>query len=113
MAKNKRVPNSNPEQVVLSLVDDIYSAALDPSLWQSVMKRIVEAAGGASGQLVSPTENVLASLWAPYGFDPSVMPYAQYYHALDVWTLAADAMTLPTCRAVTGEQLIEFSDSML
>jgi DNA-binding CsgD family transcriptional regulator len=111
MAKSQRVPNRNPDQLVLSLVDDIYSAALDPNLWQGVMKHIVEAAGGASGQLVSPTENILASLWAPYGFDPNVMvSYAQYYHALDVWTQAGDAMTIPTCQAVTGEQLIDFHE---
>ena len=97
------------ELELLSLVEDIYAAALDPALWQAVVRRIVEAVGGASGQLVSPTEHVLTSLWAPVGFDKTVMePYAEYYHALDVWTMAADANQLPPCKAVTGEELVDF-----
>jgi DNA-binding CsgD family transcriptional regulator/PAS domain-containing protein len=109
MASSQRSPNRDPEHLVVGLVDDIYSAALDPNLWQGVVRRVVEAVGGASGQLLSPTENVLASLWATCGFDPSIMvPYAQYYHALDVWTLAADAIGLPVCQGIPGERLLEF-----
>lgn len=99
----------NSDQLVLSLVDEIYSAALDPHLWQGVMKRIVEATGGETGQLHSNSKLVLESLWAPHGFGEEVMgQYAEYYHQHDEWTLAADAGGLRPCQAVTGEQLVQF-----
>lgn len=99
------------EQLVLSLIDDIYSAALDPSLWKGVVRRIVEAVGGVTGQLHSNSAIVLESLWAPHGFGEEVMgQYAQYYHQHDEWTLAADATGLRACRAVTGEELVQFGN---
>jgi DNA-binding CsgD family transcriptional regulator len=99
------------DQFVLDLIDDIYSAGLDPSLWPSVVKRVVDATGGATGQLVSPNENATRSLWAPYGFGRDAMePYALYYHKLDVWTQTADALSLPSCTVMTGEQLLSNSD---
>jgi DNA-binding CsgD family transcriptional regulator len=108
MRQTKRIQSADSEQLVLSLIDDIYSAALDSGLWTSVVKRVVEAVGGTSGQLLSPTEHVLSRLWAPYGFDPNVMvPYAQYYHALDYWTIAADVKSMGPCRVFTGEELLE------
>lgn len=100
---------ANSPDLVLSLVDEIYSAALDPSLWQGVMKRIVDATGGVTGQLHSNSKLVLESLWAPHGFGEEVMgQYAAYYHQHDEWTLAADAGGLVPCKAITGEQLIQF-----
>src|SRR5581483_2947036 len=96
------------ELELLSIVNDIYAAALDPVLWPAVVKRIVEAVGGETGQLHSNNRMVLQNLWAPYGFGVVVMgPYAQYYHQHDEWTLAADATGLPACQAVTGEQLVQ------
>ncbi|HVY06981.1 MAG TPA: helix-turn-helix transcriptional regulator [Burkholderiales bacterium] len=101
---------THSDELVLSLIDDIYAAALDSARWAGVVGRIVEATGGTTGQLVSPTENVLTHLWAPYGFDPNIMvPYAQYYHAIDEWTIAADAKPVEPCQVVTGENLMEFS----
>jgi DNA-binding CsgD family transcriptional regulator len=108
MRQDKRSCEGDANRLVLSLIDDIYSAALDPGRWKGVVKRIVEAVGGISGQFTSPTEHVLTSSWAPCGFDPNFMgPYAQYYHALDVWTQAADATGQPPCRVFTGENLID------
>lgn len=102
-------PMSHSEHLVLSLVDDIYAAALDPHLWQGVMKRIVDATGGVTGQLHSNSKLVLESLWAPHGFGEEVMgQYAEYYHQHDEWTLAADAGGLVPCKATTGEQLVQF-----
>lgn len=105
------ISRGSGEQLALSLIDDIYSAALDPSLWKGLVRRIVEAVGGATGQLHSNSEIVLESLWAPHGFGEEVMgQYAQYYHQQDEWTLAADATGFRACRAVTGEELVQFGN---
>ena len=113
MRQGQRVPRPDSEQLVLSLIDDIYSASLEPSLWTGVIKRIVEAVGGATGQLVSPNESATTSLWAPYGFGRETMePYARYYHKVDVWTQRADALRIPPCSILTGEQMVNSSAFM-
>lgn len=103
-----RVIQLGSEELVLSLINDIYAAAIDPHLWTNTIRRIVEVVGGSSGQLVSPTEHALSQLWATHGFDPDVMvPYAEHFHELDLWTHAVDALQLPPCTALTGEQMVE------
>ena len=106
MERDHVMPRSS-EELVLSLINDIYAAATDPQHWMVTIRRIVEAVGGASGQLLSPTEHVLTRLWAPYGFDPNVMvPYAQHYHALDVWTHGSADIAPGT--VFTGDGIMEF-----
>ena len=109
----QRNRQSGREQLVLHLIDDIYSAALDPSLWEGVIYRIVQAVNGATGQLVSPNESATTSLWVPYGFGRETMDaYAQNYYKMDLWTQSADALHLPSCTVVTGEELVETSTFM-
>lgn len=111
MKPKEHLMGSDPQQFVLSLIDDIYSAALDPSQWQNVVKRFVQAVGGETGQLHSNSKLVLDTLWSPYGFGEEVMGlYAQYFHQYDEWTLGADRGGLPACKAITGEGLVEFGD---
>ena len=99
---------SDSEELVLSLINDVYAAATDPQHWTVTIRRIVEAVGGSSGQLVSPTAQVLTQLWATHGFDPNVMvPYAEYYHEVDLWTHETEALRLPPCTALTGEQMVD------
>src|SRR5258706_15103256 len=95
---------NHSEQLVLSLIDDIYSAPWDPCLWPGIIKRIVEAVNGATGQLVSPSERALTNLWIPHGFGrDAIAPYTEHYHKLDVWTQGFTALNLPPCTVLTGE----------
>lgn len=106
--ERNRIASIGPEELVLSLINDIYAAATDPQHWTVTIRRIVEAVGGSSGQLVSPTAQVLTQLWATHGFDPNVMvPYAEYYHKVDLWTHETEALRLPPCTALTGEQMVD------
>lgn len=96
------------EQFLSELIGDIYTAPTDPSCWLTVVKKIVDATGGISGQLVSPSRNAMSELWAPYGFGSEEMaPYATYYHSQDLWTQGAAALGLPVCTVLTGERLAE------
>lgn len=106
--KPDRAKPLGSEERVLHIINDIYAAALDPGLWPEAIGRIVEAVGGSSGQLLSPTAQVLTQLWATHGFDPNVMvPYAGYYHELDLWTQELGALQLPSCTALTGEKMVQ------
>lgn len=101
------------EQLLSDLIGDIYTAPTDPSCWRSVVKQIVDATGGTSGQLVSPSKNAMSELWAPHGFGSDEMaPYASHYHLRDLWTQGAAALGLPVCTVLTGERLVEPSSFM-
>ncbi|MBI1395977.1 MAG: hypothetical protein GC151_08340 [Betaproteobacteria bacterium] len=108
MAKRAAATTPTSETALLGLVNDIYAAPLDPELWPGVIRRIVDGARGASGQLVSPSERALTNLWVPHGFGHQEMaPYAAYYHEVDVWTQGIAAQKLPPCTVLTGEQMVD------
>ena len=75
------------------LIAAIYDAVIEPSGWDEVVKRIVEATNSFSGNLVLQQADA-GSLTALYNVDPVVADaYAQTYHKNDplrtpAWSLA-------------------------
>ena len=66
------------------LIAAVYDAVIDPSRWDEVVKRIVEATKSFSGNLVLRQADA-GSLTALYNVDPVLADaYAQTYHKNDL-----------------------------
>lgn len=104
--------------VLLSLVEGIHSAALDPALWPGVVARIGAAVHAKAGTIFvhdfadssAHLDGSGPNIAAFAGFDPgSLESYAMHYSMTNVWTANED--TLPAGSAVVSSEL--FPDSML
>ncbi|HEY4847379.1 MAG TPA: hypothetical protein VIH87_06160 [Methylocella sp.] len=90
------------------LVEDIYDAALDPSLWEQTLKRVVFAAGGNAGGLhVFGRRRGRRRMHIPANLDPvQRRKYDGYYGRLDPVASAMEQThvgVIVTARAVTTE----------
>jgi DNA-binding CsgD family transcriptional regulator len=91
------------------LVADIYDAALDPSLWEQTLKRVVFAAGGNVGALhVFGRRQGRRRMLIPANLDPvQRRKYDEYYGRLDPVASAMERThvgVIVTARAVTTER---------
>lgn len=85
---------------ILSLVDLIYSAATDVSLWPAVMDAISDAAGGEQTLFFAPFHGASAPpAFCSKGTAPEVLPlYSTHYHAVNVLAEPCDRMFRPEPR---------------
>ena len=77
-----------------NLIDLIYDAALEPALWQGVLRAIGETVGGSSGWIsqLSKADGSGASAkdWV-YGIDPEYgLKFAEHYFRLNPFGVSAD-----------------------
>jgi DNA-binding CsgD family transcriptional regulator len=91
------------------LVEDIYDAALDPSLLEQTLKRVVFAAGGNAGALhVFGRRQGRRQFLIPANLDPvQIRKYDEYYGRIDPVASAMERTrvgVIVTARAVTTER---------
>src|ERR1700731_32618 len=93
------------------LIAAIYDSVIDPSRWDEVVKRIVEATKSFSGNLVLQQPDA-GSLTALYNVDPLVAAaYAQTYHKTDPLNTPAWRIAPGEVRACTYTRTDQFKAS--
>ncbi len=93
------------------LLATIYDAIIDPSRWDEVVKRIVEATKSFSGNLVLQQPDA-GSLTALYNVDPIYADaYAQTYHKYDPLTTPAWSIAPGEVRVCSYTQTDKFKAS--
>ncbi|MGB7044527.1 MAG: hypothetical protein WBD65_06320, partial [Methylocella sp.] len=93
------------------LIAAIYDAVIEPSRWDEVVKRIVEATKSFSGNLVLQQADA-GSLTALYNVDPVLADaYAQTYHKNDPLTTPAWSIAPGEVRACSYTQTDSFRAS--
>jgi DNA-binding CsgD family transcriptional regulator len=93
------------------LIAAIYNAIIDPSRWDEVVNRIVEATKSFSGNLVLQQAGA-GSLTALYNVDPVIADaYAQTYHKNDPLTTPAWSIAPGEVRACSYTQTDSFKAS--
>ncbi len=100
------------DDVLLSLVNDVYEAALDPSKWPDFLRKMSRATGSLSGAVwmhdfsdrSADIEAGGGNLAAYVGFDDAALSeFASYYSSVNVWT--ENEGHYPSGSAVTSSML--------
>lgn len=97
---------SNQERTLLSLVDRVYEAALDPEVWPQVLNDTAKAVGARCGNTISMCTSECDVRFARWiGFDDEAgRRYAEHFAPLDPWV--PRAMRHEAGSVVTGPMLI-------
>lgn len=97
------------DKLVLELIDQIYSAALDRSKWRNFLASLAEALGGAAGTIFSQdTRSAAASLFDEVGYAPGAMAhYVAHYTDKNPWLPSFDRQNIPTGITIIDEDLID------
>ncbi len=96
------------ENLFARITNDIYDAALEPSIWPSVLEGVRRLLSAPTAHLLHHDhQNQGGVIAAHSGLDPEMLrAYAEHYHALDPWAQAARPVTVVAGRAVLGQSLV-------
>jgi DNA-binding CsgD family transcriptional regulator len=99
-----------------SLLDGIYDAALDASLWPRLVGELVQTMRGSSGLLFTPQLSAEEGIWASHNISPEGMRhYVEHYHQHDIWTISLMSRFHGLDGVYSGDQLVppdEFQRSL-
>ena len=99
------------EDSALDLIDGIYAAAEDPSLWKPLLGRLAAVTGATvTGLIFEDTRSKRASVSANTGIDPErVRDYEEHYARVNAW-MHAIHWSLPSGTIVTSESMLPDRD---
>jgi len=98
---------------LLDLIDDIYAAGLEPSLWPAILARLADTIGARDAALGILGQDATPILIAPRTDPDFAISYQQYYHPLNLFgrsvtaqpvgLVTTDAMLMPRERLHASE----------
>jgi DNA-binding CsgD family transcriptional regulator len=98
------------EAVLLHLIDELYSAALDPSRWSAFMRTLSQVLHGPGIFFVQDANNTKAEVFEYSEFDGAFMrSYAEFYAKTNPWLPRIDA-NAGAGSVVTSESLLPAED---
>jgi DNA-binding CsgD family transcriptional regulator len=98
----------DPTAVALTLVEPIYGAATDPSLWPDVLDMLARAIGSATTAFVAHTlaEGTSGRVSVGINIDPSLQrQYENYYHGVNIYFAKFPGTLSPGRLALSHEYL--------